>query len=194
MHENILVIVHPHLNADICNSICLYNMLGVHCSVAGGLGNALSQAQTLGIDTFQIFTKNQRQWKERTIDEEEGKSFRNHFDQSGVKIGFSHTTYLINLASDDEIHRQKSILALLSEVRRCEILGLSYTVLHPGSTKSGEEVGIQRIAEELRKIMAATSSSEVMILLENTAGQGFSIGGNFLNLCAECYRNRSLQQ
>ncbi|MEK7788650.1 MAG: hypothetical protein AAB283_01920, partial [Planctomycetota bacterium] len=77
-------------------------LLGVHCSIKGGLHNAFHEAESLGIDTFQVFTKNQRQWKEKIIDTEERSTFLNTYKTSHVKMIFSHASYLINLASNDD--------------------------------------------------------------------------------------------
>src|SRR6185437_8063559 len=155
-------------------------LLGVHCSIAGGYENAFIEAESLGIDTFQIFTKNQRQWKERIVTEEEGKDFIMHQKNSGVKIGFSHTTYLINLGSENEDTRKNSIVSLGAELLRCQNLGLAYTVLHPGANKSLKDLEtIARIAQGLEMVFEYTPNNPVKILLENTAGQGSSIGWKF---------------
>src|SRR6185312_189893 len=144
-------------------------LLGVHCSIAGGYENAFTEAESLGIDTFQIFTKNQRQWKERIVTEEESKDFIKHQKSSGVKIGFSHTTYLINLASENEDTRKNSILALGAELLRCQKLGLAYTVLHPGTNKNLKDLeAIARIADGLEKVFEYTPNNPIKILLENT--------------------------
>ena len=65
-------------------------LLGVHCSVSGGLENAFDEADALGIDTFQIFTRNQRQWKAKPLGEEEIASFKNRWQSSKTSIIFSH--------------------------------------------------------------------------------------------------------
>jgi deoxyribonuclease IV len=155
-------------------------LLGVHCSIAGGYENAFLEAERLGIDTFQIFTKNQRQWKERTVSDEEGKKFKLRMKQHAIKIVFSHASYLINLSSADENIAKNSIVALAAEVVRCENLGLKYVVLHPGSSKEiGEENAIIKISEGLLKVLKLTEGLKTKILLENTAGQGSSIGWKF---------------
>lgn len=160
-------------------------LLGAHCSIAGGFENAFIEAERLGIDTFQIFSRNQRQWKAKPISPEEKKAFSEAFKKSKVKITFSHTSYLINLASDNEEIHLKSIEALLQEVQRCTVLGLSYCVLHPGAAGTQtKEAAIKRIASALRVILDNTPESSVKILLENTAGQGSSVGGSFENLAA----------
>lgn len=155
-------------------------LIGTHCSISGGIENAIDQAIALGIDTFQVFTKNQRQWREREFTEEEGNRFKQKLQKAGIRVAFSHTTYLINLASADDEIREKSILGLAAELIRCESLGLKYTVLHPGANKYlSENKAIERIADALNIVMQHTKSLQPMVLLENTAGQGSSIGYKF---------------
>lgn len=158
-------------------------LLGVHCSVAGGLENAFTQAADLGIDTFQIFTRNQRQWKAKPVSVEEQQKFTSALKTSNVKIIFSHCSYLLNLAAADENLFVKSIAGLIEEVERCTALGLSYCVLHPGAA-GGQTMddAILKIAEALKLVLLHTPKSKVMILLEITAGQGSSVGGKFENL------------
>jgi deoxyribonuclease-4 len=156
-------------------------LLGVHCSVSGGLEHAFDEARTLGIDTFQVFTRNQRQWKAKPISEEEKKAFAGAWAENpGVKVIFSHASYLINLASADPELRNKSIAGFTEEVMRCHELGLACTVLHPGAAgESREEDAMNRIADSLKKIVEETKGAKVKILLENTAGQGSHVGYKF---------------
>ena len=158
-------------------------LLGVHCSIRGGLHNAFYEAESLGIDTFQVFTKNQRQWKEKIIDTEEKSGFLNTYKTSRVKMIFSHASYLINLASNDDTLWECSVRALIDEVQRCHDLGLEFTILHPGSAKGfGEQKGMKKIVKALKTTIHATKNSTVKILLENTAGQGSSVGYRFEHL------------
>ena len=158
-------------------------LLGVHCSIRGGLHNAFTESASLGIDTFQIFTKNQRQWKEKIIDTKEKSTFLNTYKTSHVKMIFSHASYLINLASNDDTLWECSVRALIGEVQRCHDLGLDFTIVHPGSAKElGKQKGIKKIIEALKTTLHATKDSTVKILLENTAGQGTCIGYRFQHL------------
>jgi len=158
-------------------------LLGVHCSVSGGLENAFTEANTLGIDAMQVFTRNQRQWAAKPISDEEEKAFKGAGKKSEIKVSFSHCSYLINLASENTENRTKSVAALLEEVERCTKLGLSYCVLHPGAAGDQTfQTAIANIADGLKAVIDATKNSKVMILLENTAGQGKSVGGPFENL------------
>jgi deoxyribonuclease IV len=152
-------------------------LLGTHVSIAGGYMNALIEAKRLGIDVMQIFTKNQRLWREKTVSEEEGKQFREAFAKHGLKQAFSHSIYLISLGSENEII-EKSILSLIAELERCRILGLSHTVLHPGFAGTLKiPKAIEKIGKHIKTVLKATKNSDVKILIENTAGQGSSVGG-----------------
>ena len=158
-------------------------LLGVHCSVSGGLQNAFIEAERLRIDTFQIFTQNQRQWINKKIDAPLLEQFTKAWDRKKVKIIFSHCSYLLNLASLNEDIRQKSIDALIGEVKRCHNLGLSYCVLHPGSYKDQTpETAIRKVIDALEDVLQQTDFSKVRVLLENTAGQGSAIGFRFEHL------------
>ncbi|MFM7902341.1 MAG: TIM barrel protein, partial [Bacteroidota bacterium] len=143
------------------------HFLGVHCSVSGGLENAFAEADGLGIDVMQVFTRNQRQWNAKPISEEEQITFQNTWKSSNIKVAFSHCSYLINLAAESDETREKSIAALTLEVERCTLLGLSFCVLHPGAAGSQtQETAIEKIADGLKQVLEKTPSSKVMILLE----------------------------
>ena len=159
------------------------HFLGVHCSVSGGLENAFVEANGLDIDVMQVFTRNQRQWNAKPISDEERTTFQKTWKSSRIKVAFSHCSYLINLAAESDETREKSIAALKLEVERCTLLGLSFCILHPGAAGSQtQDTAIGKIADGLRQVLDQTPHSNVMILLENTAGQGSSVGGPFENL------------
>lgn len=158
-------------------------LLGVHCSIGGGYEKAVAEAKALQINTFQIFTKNQRQWKEKVVTAKEANVFQQHLTDSAVGMGFSHAIYLINVASAKPEVMENSMIALKGELDRCQALGLPYTVLHPGSNnKLSKMETADLIASKLNELFAADTSGRVKILLENTAGQGSSVGGKFEEL------------
>ncbi len=151
-------------------------MLGVHCSVSGGLQNAFIEAAQLHLDTFQVFTRNQRQWKAKPVSDEEAKLFTDEWKKNPeVKVIFAHCSYLINIASADPALQQKSIQGLTDEVKRCHALGLMGCVLHPGAAgEHTEEDAMKRIAHGLKEVLKETH--------ENTAGQGSHVGYKFEHL------------
>jgi deoxyribonuclease-4 len=155
-----------------------FMLLGSHLSVSGGYINAAIEANRLGMDAIQIFTKNQRYWKEKMVTEQEGKEFREACAKYGVKQVFSHSIYLISLGSDNPEIAEKSMLSLAMELERCRVLGLTHTVLHPGVAGTLTiPQAIVRIGNRIKKVLQSTKGNPVKILLENTAGQGTSIGG-----------------
>ena len=159
------------------------HLLGVHCSVAGGLEHAFAEAENLGIDAMQIFTQNQRQWINKVLSAEAVLAFKTAWKTSGVKRVFSHCSYLLNLGSADDTLFSKSVDALEGEVRRCHALGLLGCVLHPGAAQGrSEETALARIAEGLQEVLQRTADCRTHILIENTAGQGTSMGHQFRHL------------
>lgn len=159
-------------------------LIGTHVSISGGYLNAVEEAKRLGIDTMQIFTKNQRFWKEKQVSEEEGELFRKAMKNSGIKQAFSHAIYLISLGSEKEDVIEKSLLSLASELIRCDRLGLTHTVVHPGNAGTRNiKDAIKIIGERVKMVLETTNSLKSKILLENTAGQGSSVGGDLTHLC-----------
>ncbi len=158
-------------------------LLGAHMSIAGGTSLALDRARRAGCNVLQIFVKNNNRWKGKILSDEEAKLFHHRRASSKVREVVAHDSYLINLASPDNELWSRSIEALLDELDRCERLGLSYLVTHPGAhVGSGEEEGIRRIARALDRVHQESGDLSVRVALETTAGQGSSIGYRFEHL------------
>jgi deoxyribonuclease-4 len=156
--------------------------LGAHVSVAGGLPRAVERAVVHGCDAIQIFAKNANQWRGRELPPDEIEAFRGAVRKAGVAPVVSHASYLINLASRARTLRQQSIDAMADEMKRARALGLLGVVLHPGSYTDGDETrGIDLIAEALAGLLARQKKGP-LVLLEQTAGQGTSIGARFEQL------------
>jgi deoxyribonuclease-4 len=152
-------------------------MFGSHLSIAGGMHNALIEAESLHMQTVQVFTKNQQQWNWKPLSDNDVAQWDAHRRRLSFSVTVSHDSYLINLASPDPVLRKKSIGLFVEEVRRCAILGIPYLVTHPGAHMGdGEEVGLARVAESLDSVHETVGPSEVVTCLEITAGQGTSLG------------------
>ncbi|MEO8875938.1 MAG: TIM barrel protein, partial [Polyangiaceae bacterium] len=155
-------------------------LVGAHESVAGGVHLALGRAVTDGCRALQIFTKNANQWREPTPTEEGIAFFKNARAEFGNAKILSHTSYLINLATDREDLLEKSIESLSAEVKRSSALGIDYCVLHPGAHLGlGADLGLQRAARALDEVHKRTEGATARILIENTAGQGTCVGCTF---------------
>ena len=167
--------------------------LGAHTSTAGGMVNAVRQGLELECEAIQVFTRNQRQWEPKPLEESAIAEFRTEAKEAGyLKDAVSHASYLINLCAVDDAILAKSRRAFEDEIRRCGQLGIPYLCLHPGShLGEGEEKGLLGIAESLRLALKATKGVRVTVLLENTAGQGTNLGFRFEHLAELLRRGRS---
>lgn len=152
-------------------------MFGSHLSIAGGLHKALVDAERLGMETVQVFTKNQQQWRAKPLDADAIEQWASHANRLGFLQTVSHDSYLINLASPDDELWRKSIDLYMEEFYRCSLLKIPYLVMHPGAHMgSGEETGLTRVAAALDIVFKAWPRGGVVTCLEITAGQGTSLG------------------
>jgi len=158
--------------------------IGAHVSASGGVSNAVANALEIGANAFALFTRNQRQWYPKPLEEEEIENFRSAVKEAGIepKHILPHASYLINLGNPDPTNLKKSRDAFLDEMQRCEQLGLTLLNFHPGShlKKMSEEDCLAQIAEEIN--IALQKSKGVTAVLENTAGQGTNLGYRFEHL------------
>jgi deoxyribonuclease-4 len=169
-------------------------MFGSHLSVAGGLYKALLSAEKLALDTVQVFTANPRgfnvqpaggRWVGAPLDPAAVESFRTHAARLGYKKIVAHDSYLINLASKDDALWEKSVAAFAQEMRRCDDLGITHLVTHPGAhCGTGEACGIDRVIAGMNRILRDQPDGRVTVCLETTAGQGTCLGCSFDQLAA----------
>ena len=158
--------------------------IGAHVSISGGVFNAPLNAEEIGAKAFALFTKNQRQWSARPLTEEAITKFKENLKKVGISPEhiLPHDSYLINLGNPEEEKRRKSIEAFVDEVNRCYQLGLKYLNFHPGShlRKVSEKECLKIITDSINEILERTK--EVILILENTAGQGSNVGYRFEHL------------
>jgi deoxyribonuclease-4 len=150
--------------------------VGFHVSIYGSIDRAVDRAVELRCNTFQIFTRNPRQWKSTDLTSETAKAFSDKVKNYDIKPVFAHMPYLPNLASPrDEIY-QKSVKTLTSELERCRRLEIPYLVTHLGShLGAGMQTGFTRLINGINQAFNVTGGG-VTLLLENTAGTRNSMG------------------
>lgn len=162
-------------------------LLGAHMSIAGGYYKAVDAAGSFGMEVIQIFTKNNNQWAGKPIVDEDVQQFRDALARHSVGQPISHASYLINLAAPSDELWEKSVEGMVVELRRAEMLGVKYVVVHPGAfTTTCEEEGIERVATAVNRVHEQVHADgfQAEILLENTAGQGSCLGHDFAHLGA----------
>ncbi len=155
-------------------------LLGAHMSIAGGVGNAFLHGRSVECDAIQIFTKSSRQWAAKPYSKEEIELFHANRKETGIAKVIAHDSYLLNLGSPDAALRVRSIQAFIDELERCEILGVSNLIAHPGAhVGAGEVEGIKTIARSLDEVHKACPGYRARVTLEITAGQGSNLGYRF---------------
>ena len=155
-------------------------LLGAHMSIAGGVGNALLEGKKVDCDAIQIFTKSSRQWASKPYSKEEIELFHINRKETGIGVVVAHDSYLLNMGSPDAALRSRSVAAFIDELERCEVLGVTHLIAHPGShVGAGELDGIKTIAKSLDEVHKACPGYGVKVTLEITAGQGSNLGYRF---------------
>ena len=154
--------------------------VGVHTSIAGGLPKAVESAVAKGCDGFQIFARNPRGWMARELERDEVRAFREARERANLWPLAIHAVYLINLAAQDPVVLERSRLGFREEIERALLLGADYLVVHPGSPVTAPaDVGITTAVASIREAARDLNLNGLTILIENTAGQGSSIGCHF---------------
>ncbi len=157
--------------------------IGIHTSIAGSLDRAAVRAAELGANAFQIFSSSPRMWRSRVPQPEEVRrlwELRERFDLYPLVV---HDNYLINLAAADPNILARSVAAFRAEVERALLVGAEYLVLHPGSHRGQSlEAGIRTLAASLQEATRGLRRDGLTLLLENTAGSGYTLGSRFEEL------------
>jgi deoxyribonuclease-4 len=156
--------------------------IGVHLGTAGGASNAVEKAREIGANTFQIFSSSPRMWRAPKVDPKQAERMRELRAKLDVGPLVIHTSYLVNVCSQSDEVREKSIEAFRGEIERALMLGAEYLVLHPGSWKGlTREEGLKLAASSITRAIDRLpwQGTGFHILIENTAGAEFSLGGSF---------------
>ncbi len=156
-------------------------LLGAHVSIAGGTHEAPPRARAIGATAMQIFTKMANRWAERGCEDDERTAFRSALDATRVRHTIAHDSYLINLASPDDLLRRRSIESFVAELQRCQALGLTFLVSHPGNYIDERASGIRRNADAITEALSR-APGETILCMEITSGSGTAIGSSFEDL------------
>jgi deoxyribonuclease-4 len=153
-------------------------LLGAHVSSAGGVPNAPGRAGAIGATAMQMFSKMASRWAERACADAECGEYRAALAQTAVAATAVHDSYLINLASPDPFLQVRSTISFISELKRCEALGVQFLVSHPGNYMDDRASGIDRNVDGIVAGLECVPGRTVL-LLETTAGSGTVLGASF---------------
>ena len=160
----------------------IFDELGAHVSVAGGVDRAPGRAAEIGAAVFQIFTKQPNRWADPVLGEAAVAGFREEAARRGVAYAAAHDSYLINLSSPRPALWRRSADSFRLELERAALLGLDAVVTHPGNATDGDRrSGIEQNAAGVAEALEAVPNGP-RVLLELTAGAGTSVGGTFEEL------------
>jgi apurinic endonuclease (APN1) len=155
--------------------------IGAHVSAENGVDQAPVNAHLIGAKSFALFTRNPSRWKSKPITEKQATDFKANCQKYGFEAShiLPHDSYLINLGSPDSEKLEKSRIAFLDELQRCELLGLTMLNFHPGSHLNliDPDKCLDLIADSINDALDKTSG--VKAVIENTAGQGSNLGYRF---------------
>jgi deoxyribonuclease-4 len=158
-------------------------LLGAQVSSAGGTPAAPPRARAIGATVMQLFTKQAARWAERDCADGECREFSAAVTAAGVVSVTAHDSYLINLASPDEVLRRRSLESFVAELRRCAALGVAQLVSHPGNYMDERASGLARNADAITEALERVPS-DTALCLETTAGTGTALGASFDELAA----------
>ena len=173
--------------------------VGAHVSASGGVENAPKNAKDINAKAFALFTKNQRQWVAKPLSMQSIDEFKINLKEANIAPEhiLPHDSYLINLGHPIEEKLEKSRNAFIDELQRANQLGLKLLNFHPGShlqkiskrdsnyeklLEEAEYKCLDVIAESMNLAIEATKESDVILVIENTAGQGSNLGYKFEHL------------
>jgi deoxyribonuclease-4 len=156
--------------------------VGFHVSIRGSIDQAIDRATAMGINTFQIFTRNPRRWKFSSLDLAKATLFKKKLCKVDIEPIFVHMPYLPNLASPRITVYNLSVQSLTAELNRCHELGISFLVTHLGShLGSGKAMGLKRVSEAINTAFSELKGNTVL-LIENAAGSKNNVGAVFEDL------------
>jgi len=152
---------------------------GFHISIAGGFSKVAERAHARGCETIQFFSRNPRGWNYSPLNKKEVKAFRSSLQPTVLSPIFLHMPYLPNIASSKSKFYQRSIRSIITDLQRAERLGAQYLIIHIGHRmESSEDQAIEAVSQGINQAFEKVKNG-VMLLTENTAGQGTEIGYTF---------------
>lgn len=151
--------------------------VGCHLSIAGGFSSAARYAVELGCETLQVFSRSPRGGKAKPLSSDDVRDCRSLMAEAHISPLVIHVPYYINLAATEAEAIEYTRQILIDEMARASTLGASYVVTHLGHGNHSD--ASRRVARMLDSVLCEARDPQVLLCLENTAGQGSEIGYRF---------------
>lgn len=155
--------------------------IGCHLSISKGFLHIGKEADSLGADTFQFFTRNPQGGRAKEINPEDAAAYNDFARTHNFAKIVAHAPYTLNPCSDNPQTREFAEMVFADDLKRMEYVPDNYYNFHPGShVGQGAEAGIKLITELLNRVL--TPEQHTTVLLETMSGKGSEIGRSFAEL------------
>lgn len=153
--------------------------IGAHVSSSGGIFTAVERGVAIEAEALQIFPSAPQMWRPTNHKVEAIERFRELREQHGIAQVWLHNIYLANLAAENPEQLKKSVDSVVNALHVADAIGADGVVLHTGSHRGrGLDAVVGQVVGALESILDAAPGG-ALLALENTAGQGGTIGARF---------------
>ncbi len=157
-------------------------LVGGHVSMSGGLDKAAQRAADIGGNCMQIFSGSPRMWRRKDLSKFDPEKLIQVQKEKGIEANIIHALYLINLASDKEELVEKSVKALIYDLKLADLIRSQGVVVHLGSHQGRGWLQMRdQVADKIGYILEKTPVAS-RLLIENSAGQNGKIASNLAEI------------
>lgn len=158
-------------------------VIGCHLSSSKGYLAMGKTALSIGANTFQFFTRNPRGGKAKAVDPQDAAALMKLAEENNFGPLLAHAPYTMNPCAAEPRLLEFAEMVMTEDLQALEYLPGNLYNFHPGShVKQGTEIGIEKIAAMLNRVLFAEQHTTV--LLETMAGKGSEVGRSFEELAA----------
>lgn len=158
-------------------------VIGCHLSSSKGYLAMGKTALSIGANTFQFFTRNPRGGKAKAVDPQDAAALMKLAEENNFGPLLAHAPYTMNPCAAEPRLLEFAEMVMTEDLQALEYLPGNLYNFHPGShVKQGAEIGIEKIAAMLNRVLFA--GQHTTVLLETMAGKGSEVGRSFEELAA----------
>lgn len=158
-------------------------VIGCHLSSSKGYLAMGKTALSIGANTFQFFTRNPRGGKAKAVDPQDAAALIKLAEENNFGPLLAHAPYTMNPCAAEPRLLEFAEMVMTEDLQALEYLPGNLYNFHPGShVKQGAEIGIEKIAAMLNRVLFA--GQHTTVLLETMAGKGSEVGRSFEELAA----------
>ncbi len=152
--------------------------IGAHISFSKGYFQMAKDAEKIGANAIQYFSRNPRGGKMKDFDASDAQKMIDFCAERDFAPYLVHAPYVYNPCSADEGLRDFAKKCMREDLQLQQSIPNSLYVFHPGShVGQGSEIGIEKIVDVLDNVMF--DDIKTTVLLELMSGKGSEVGRSF---------------